>query len=124
MTSADTSARLVVERYESAYPDPIRVAEGEPVTVERRETEWDGWLWATDGSGREGWIPEAFVEPRSNTWISAREYVARELSVFPGTLLTSLETVGGWEWCETPSGEAGWVPSRNLVPAEPDAEML
>lgn len=107
--------RRVVEPYESAYPDPIRVCEGDELEIETRETDWDGWLWCTDTDGREGWIPESYVEQRDGTWVSRESYVARELTVDAGERLTSHRTVAGWEWCEKPTGETGWVPAENLT---------
>lgn len=122
MDSSRSERRRVVEAYESAYPDPIRVQAGDQLTIERRETEWDGWLWCVDTEGREGWIPEEYVDRRDGRWIALEAYVARELSVEPGTILVSHDVVAGWEWCEKSNGETGWVPSENLrsiSPADP-----
>ncbi|AFK21018.1 hypothetical protein E6P09_17800 (plasmid) [Haloferax mediterranei ATCC 33500] len=110
--------RRVVEAYESAYPNPIRVREGDELTIEERPTEWDGWLWCIDTDGREGWIPESYVEKRRQRWVSLEDYVARELTVEAGETLTSHYTVAGWVWCEKPTGETGWVPSENLRSAD------
>lgn len=114
MELTPSNRRQVVEAYESAYPNPIRVSEREELTVEERETDWDGWLWCVDAEGREGWIPEAYVERRGDRWVSLESYVARELTVEPGERLTAHDAVAGWEWCEKPTGEAGWVPAENV----------
>ncbi|WP_227355622.1 SH3 domain-containing protein [Haladaptatus salinisoli] len=106
--------RRVAEAYESAYPEPIRVSEGDELTIEERATKWEGWLWCIDTTGREGWIPDAYVERRDGRWIGLEDYVARELTVELGDTLASHVTVAGWEWCEKPTGETGWVPSENL----------
>lgn len=111
-----TSNRRVVEAYASAYPEPIRVSEGDELTIEERATKWDGWSWCIDGSGREGWIPDAYVERRDGRWVSLEDYVARELTVERGETLTSRTAIAGWEWCEKSTGETGWVPSENLRP--------
>ncbi|WP_435346191.1 SH3 domain-containing protein [Haloarchaeobius sp. HRN-SO-5] len=122
MRDVPSNRRRVVEAYESAYPEPIRVSEGDELAVEDRETEWDGWLWCIDTAGQEGWIPDAYVERRDGRWVSREEYVARELSVEPGETLTSHVTIAGWEWCENSTGKTGWVPSealRSIVPPDP-----
>lgn len=97
MSSAPPNHRRVIETYESAYPEPIRVSEGDRVTIEERATDWDGWLWCIDTNGRAGWIPEIYVEKRNAAWVSLEDYVARELTVVPGDALTSYTTVSGWE---------------------------
>lgn len=114
MKQTTSNRRLVNEAYESAYPDPIRVSEGDELTIEERDAEWDGWLWCVDTMGREGWIPEVHVERRDGRWIALTDYVARELTVEPGEPLTSHYVLAGWEWCEKPTGKSGWVPTEVL----------
>lgn len=109
-----SSRRRVTAPYESAYPEPIQVSLGEELTIEHRDTEWDGWVWATNKHGEAGWIPESYVEKRHSGWISLKDYIARELTVENGDVLTSHRAVAGWEWCEKPTGETGWVPTENL----------
>lgn len=116
MSSPAPDRRHVVEAYTSAYPDPICVNEGDELTVEERATEWNGWLWCVDTSSREGWIPRVYVEQRGGRWFALEDYVARELSVERGDVIVSHTTVAGWEWCETQTGETGWLPSENLRP--------
>ncbi len=38
MSHPTSNHRRVVEAYESAYPDPIRVSEGDELTIEDRAT--------------------------------------------------------------------------------------
>ncbi|WP_327051149.1 SH3 domain-containing protein [Halomicrococcus gelatinilyticus] len=80
MDSTTSDRRRVSEAYTSAYPDPIRLVEGDELVVEERPTEWDGWLWCVDTAGREGWIPEAYVERTGERWVALKGYVARELT--------------------------------------------
>ncbi|WP_396613758.1 SH3 domain-containing protein (plasmid) [Haloferax sp. S1W] len=106
--------RRVVSDWEATYSDPIVVEAGEVVSVSDRETKWDGWRWCIAPDGREGWIPEAYLSQQDGEWVVEADYSAVEVSVEAGETVVSHESLAGWEWCETSSGEEGWVPSENL----------
>ena len=106
--------RRIVAAWEATYSDPIVVDSGDVVSVGERGSEWDGWLWCTGPGGREGWIPAEFLARRAGEWICLADYSAVELSIAEGETVRSHESVAGWEWCEKPSGEKGWIPSENL----------
>jgi len=109
-----TEAR-VIKDYESAYPDPLVLEEGEEVRVEERPSEWDGWLWAIDHAGKGGWIPESYLDRSEKTATLSRDYDATELSVSEGEILIVIDTEAGWCLCQNSSQERGWVPKENLV---------
>jgi len=89
---------------------------GDPVTVGRRDTTWPEYVWCTGPDGREGWVPEAFLEPTGGDARRARcDYDARELDVAPGDVVLAGEEAGGWFWCETADGRSGWVPAERLA---------
>lgn len=104
----------VTEAHESEFPDPITVSKGDEIEVSERDTEWDGWLWCVDSAGREGWIPASYVSCRNGTGTCLADYTATELTVSVGEQVVSHGSLGGWQWCETPDGAEGWIPSRNL----------
>ena len=107
------SAR-VIEDYESAYPDPLRLRKGERVAVEERECEWPGWLWATDSSGRAGWIPAAYLSVSDDAGELLRDYDATELSVRTSEELVVEKEESGWLWCTNRAGQHGWVPANHV----------
>ena len=82
------------------------------VTVERRASEWPGWLWCTSNGGRQGWAPESWmsIDPDDTSATMHRDYVARELTAAVDDAVEVLERESGWAWAMGPSGEVGWVP--------------
>jgi len=108
------SAR-VIEDYQSAYPDPLRLAKGDRVTVEARECEWPGWLWATDASGRAGWIPAAYLGVSGDVGELLRDCDATELNARAGDAVEILERESGWALCRKTDGAVGWLPEGVLA---------
>ncbi len=108
-----TEAR-VIKAYRSAYPDPLILKKDEKVRVEERPSEWDGWLWAVDGSGKEGWVPQSYLDRERDTGKLKRDYNATELTVSVGEILKLLETEAGWALCQNLSAVQGWVPLDNI----------
>jgi uncharacterized protein YgiM (DUF1202 family) len=107
------SARII-KSYESAYPDPLELKQGERVAVEARECEWPGWLWATDKSGRAGWIPETYLTVSGPAGELLRDYDATELDAEAGDTVEILEREGGWARCRKTDGIVGWLPEEVL----------
>ncbi len=92
---------------------------GDPVTVGRRDTTWPEYVWCSGRDGHEGWVPEAFLEARTDgNWHASRDYDARELDVAPGDVVLAREEAGGWFWCETAGGRRGWVPAECLTASD------
>jgi len=110
----DESAR-VIEDYQSAYPDPLKLSKGDRVTVEARECEWPGWLWATDSSGRAGWIPAAHLSVTGGDGELLRDYDATELNARAGDAVQILERESGWALCGKTDGAVGWLPEGVLA---------
>ena len=105
----------VVESYSSPYMRGVTFRAGERLRFERRESEWDGWMWCTSEAGEEAWTPEAWVEIEGDdTCTMKRDYNARELSVAAGDEVRAIEEQSGWAWCANAAGETGWVPLSNL----------
>jgi hypothetical protein len=102
--------------YQRAYQAPIAGIAGDGVKIRRRDDEEPGWIWCEhSANGLAGWVPEAFLERRTaETAVLRRGYSAMELSVQPGQIVTIIETMAGWIWCVSDSGEAGWVPAENI----------
>jgi hypothetical protein len=110
----DHTAR-VIEDYESAYPEPLRLNKSDRVRVEERECEWPGWLWATDNSGRSGWIPATYLSVEDDAGELLRDYDAAELDARAGEVVQILERESGWARCRKTDGSVGWLPEGVLA---------
>lgn len=104
---------VVKKEHRSNYPNPLKLAQGTIVKIEKRETEWDGWLWCITENNL-GWIPDSYVKVDGEQAEFLRDYDATELNVDVGEELTLLYEVNGWFWCQKTSGESGWVPGECL----------
>ncbi len=110
--------RAVVTRaHRSAYPEPIAGKAGDTLALGQRDDEWPAFIWAKAASGREGWVPDAFIEISGSSGTLTRDYVARELTLSEGAAVEVLEEAGGWAWCRTDDGELGWLPLTHIAPA-------
>lgn len=109
----------VVKEYAGTCLFPLNGRRGERLKFERRETEWEGWLWCTSSSGRSGWVPESWLDLEDETGVLRRDYDAVELTVTPGEVLTASQFESGWAWATRENGERGWVPLDRLSPPAP-----
>ena len=53
--------------------------------LQRGETEWLGWIWCTDSSGKSAWVPENWVEIEGDSSVMKRDCDTTELSVAAGS---------------------------------------
>jgi hypothetical protein len=113
-SSCNQSAR-VIEDYQSAYPDPLRLGKGDRIKVEVRECEWPGWLWATGASGKAGWVPAAYLSVTGETGELLRDYDATELDARAGDSVLVMERESGWVFCRKTNGSEGWLPEGILA---------
>lgn len=95
---------------------PLMMQEGDLLQCERRNTEWDGWLWCTSDVGITAWVPEAYLLDLPDTckYRALRDYTSFELPVALGEEVTILYEVASWAWVRTSAGGEGWVPLENL----------
>ena len=82
--------------------------------LQRRETEWPGWIWCTNDSGKSAWVPENWVEIEGDSCVMKRDYDSTELSVEAGEVLSVESEESGWAWATKEGRESGWVPLENL----------
>jgi hypothetical protein len=106
----------VVKPYDTPYSDPLIARKGERLGFERRESEWEGWLWCTGTSGQSSWVPESWVQIQGSFCVLTRDYNAAELSVGTGQTIHAEYLESGWAWATTDSGASGWVPLSHLEP--------
>jgi len=100
--------------YVSPYERTVVFRSGERLQYERRESEWDGWLWCTSAADEQAWVPEAWVTVEEDACVMIRDYTARELSLEPGDEVYAILRESGWIWVTTAAGGSGWVPLNHL----------
>jgi uncharacterized protein YgiM (DUF1202 family) len=103
--------------YQPAYPDPLVVKAGEVVMVGREDTEWVGWVWCTNVTGKGGWVPKVYFElvGEGGRGKMLVDYTAAELLVKAGETITLHYEESGWYWATNAAGQSGWVPKTSLV---------
>ncbi len=104
----------VIEDYKSTCSDPLIITQGEILIVEKRESEWPDWIWCRNKGGKEGWVPENYLEIYENSGKALQNYNATELSVKIGEGLMIEKEESGWIWSTNQQGKSGWVPLRNI----------
>lgn len=102
---------LVIKSHRVESQDPISVCAGEVVVPDlERRTPMAGWIWCTARDGRAGWTPVSWIDKSSTQWRITRDYLARELEVRPGEILTRELEESGWFLVRRGNGVRGWIP--------------
>ncbi|MEP2777175.1 MAG: SH3 domain-containing protein [Luteolibacter sp.] len=96
--------------YEENNTRALHLTAGQEVTSGPADTAWPGWIWATDSSGRSGYVPEQILEPLGeDRWAAMEDFDPTVLKVTRGETVTSDRQIHGWHWCHNEAGKAGWV---------------
>ena len=106
----------MIKEHSSDNPIPLVMKLGEVLEGEKRETEWEGWLWCKNSVGIFGWTPEAYLKPlpEDRMYVATRDYNARELTIDTNQEVLILDEESSWAWVKTTLGDEGWVPLENL----------
>ncbi|MFH2048233.1 MAG: SH3 domain-containing protein [bacterium] len=104
----------VIKSHQSEPGIHVDLKKGDNVTVERRKTKWDGWLWCTTKDGRTGWVPESWIDLSGNQGIMKQDYNSYELRVEPGEVLQGILIESNWLLALTSDDTTGWVPLECL----------
>lgn len=99
----------VTTPYRSEFPNPLKLAEGDRVTVDLSKDQHAGWKFCRTGNNA-GWIPAAYLDVEGERGRIVRDYDATELSVEIGETLEVIEEESGWFRCRTGAGNTGWCP--------------
>jgi SH3-like domain-containing protein len=105
----------VVQDYTAQYQDPISGRAGQRLRAEREDDRYPGWWWCRGPDGKEGWVPESYLDVHEHEGVLRRDYNARELSASIGEQVTVLEQVAGWSRVTNQRGQAGWLPTHCLT---------
>jgi hypothetical protein len=103
--------------YEEKDSHPLHLAPGDEVTVGPVDRAWPGWVWAEGDRDRDGYVPEAILEPLGEGRYAALEaFDPTTLVIRRGDELESLKQIHGWHWCRNAAGQQGWVAGYLLRP--------
>lgn len=114
---AGTTA-VAVREYARPYDDPLAATAGTEVTPDPasgKTTDIVGWIWCRAPDGREGWVPESWLELRNGRTVLKRDFSALELGVKPGDRIEVILGESGFVLGRNAAGEQGWVPDGALV---------
>jgi len=104
----------VISDYKSPYTEPLKIRKGEILQIGNKESEWSGWVWCMNKTGKERWVPRNYIDIQGNTGIMLQDYDATELNVSNGEELKIEKEESGWIWVSNNEGKQGWVPLDNL----------
>lgn len=103
--------------YEDHDSDPLALQPGDTVNVGPIDHTWPGWIWASDGHGRDGYVPEEILERLPDgRGVATAAFDPRVLTIRRGDRLESLRQIHGWHWCRNARGQEGWVAGYLLRP--------
>lgn len=106
----------VVEAHTASYPVAMVVSAGNSLEIDRKRSEFPGWVWGRDSHGIEAWVPEGYLEVHGGDARFLVDYDSAELTVSVGEVVDVIEVAAGWSWCRHTDGRMGWIPTHNLVP--------
>jgi Variant SH3 domain len=94
---------------------PLRVAAGQRVTAEQRDSPWPAFVFVTAEDG-EGWVPARFLDRSSGPATVLVPYDTTELATTAGEILTVVtrDAESGWIWARAANGREGWVPDDTV----------
>lgn len=115
-----------------SYENPIAFDAGTALTVTRSDDEWPDFHWCVTPEGGEGWVLRSAFELEADGSLDAlpaqavavADYDACELGLTPGERLLVGEDQGGWRWCYSATGDAGWVRKADLSQIEDAARFV
>ena len=106
----------VIKEYKAPYVNGIKIEKGEKVKWFAKKSEWEGWTWCENNTGKSGWVPDKYLEFVKSSALALRSYDASELTVSKGDRLNIFDEENGWFLCENERGKQGWVPKESIRP--------
>ncbi|MFX1479001.1 MAG: SH3 domain-containing protein [Promethearchaeota archaeon] len=108
-----TYCRVITE-YRTHFLDPLKLRKNEMVQTEKKESEWQGWIWCITKNGKEGWVPKNYLEIQGKSARLLLDYDATELNVDVGEKLEIEKEESGWIWVTNEKNKQGWIPLENV----------
>ncbi|MFW9877352.1 MAG: SH3 domain-containing protein [Candidatus Thorarchaeota archaeon] len=105
----------VIADYKSPFPEPLMLHKDDIVQVEEKESEWTGWIWCISKEGKQGWVPNNYLEIQGKNGKLIQDYDATELTAKTGEELIIENQESGWIWASNKEGNKGWIPKRNVA---------
>lgn len=109
---------VAIRAHRRPYDDPIAVAAGAEVRLDPERsatTDIPGWVWCRAADGREGWVPEAWLDRQDGRLRLIRDFSALELGLEPGETVELRYGESGFVLCRAANGAEGWVPDAVLA---------
>ncbi|MDG3087763.1 SH3 domain-containing protein [Vibrio hannami] len=108
----------VIEAYTDAPSDPIKIEEGEVLTViEESDANgpWPNWILCR-GINKQGWVPKQILNVEGNEATSNQKYHAVEHTLTVGEILIAEFSLNGWIWGakESSPDNFAWAPMNHL----------
>ena len=105
--------------YEDKDSDPLFLNPGDEVSTGVTDATWPGWVWAENGAGKKGYVPEEILEPLGDSRYRAKErFDPTVLTLKRGDSLATMRQIHRWHWCQNQRGEQGWVADYLLKSAD------
>ena len=82
--------------------------------IEKKESEWSGWVWCINELGNGRWIPENYLKISEDSCRILRDYDSTELTVKVGDKLEIEKIESEWIWATNKKRKQGWVPLKNV----------
>jgi hypothetical protein len=104
---------IVVKAHKSNYPNPISFQKGDSLIIEKKDTEFQNWMWVTTKDGNQGWAPVQYLQIiDEQKAVAGKDYTAIELDTGVGDELLLHYELNDWGWVEKKDGACGWVPMK------------
>lgn len=106
---------IVIQNHKTPTPDPLIMSKGEVLQLGDKTSESDpDWVWCIHKSGKEGWVPENYLEIHGKKCTALIDYNAIELTVSVGQEFEIEKEESGWVWVSNKQGQNGWIPLEKV----------
>jgi hypothetical protein len=106
----------VAREHRASFAFAMVAAEGDRVSIGRKDPEMPGWFWCRDSRGLEMWVPSTHLNIGEGKGIFNQPYNSVELNVAVGDMIQFLGEALGWVECLDVAWRYGWVPADKLIP--------
>jgi len=104
----------VISNYRTPFKDPLILKKGEILNIEKKTTDYPGWIWCRTKTRKKGWVPVNYILIDKDKAKLLQDYNATELDASVGEKLTIEKQESGWAWVRTRNGKRGWIPLENV----------